>query len=162
MSIIKKLYIILGVISLLTVLSVDLVAAQASRPISLRKNSTQIGIASYYSSSFNGQLTSTGEVFSNKDLTAASNTLPLGTYVKVTNLKNHRWVVVRINDRMNKYNKRAVDLTHFAAKKLGMVNHGLARVKVEVIPPAFYEFYHIAPDELVAYGENKIAIPSGS
>lgn len=143
------------------VLSLQLANAQG-RSVSLQKHSTQVGMASYYSNSFNGQITSTGEVFSNQDLTAASNTLPLNTYVKVTNLRNHKWVVVRINDRMYKHNKRAVDLTRYAAKKLGMVSHGIARVKVEVIPPAFYEFYHIAPDELVAFGEAKDKGESGS
>lgn len=114
-------------------------------------NHIQTGIASYYSNSFNGQATSSGEIFSNANLTAASNTLPLGTYVKVTNVHNRRWVVVKINDRMNKNNKRTIDLTRFAAKKLGMLYRGISRVKVEVIPPEFYAFYHISPDELVAY-----------
>lgn len=148
-------------VGILMVLSLQLANAQG-RSVSLQKHSTQVGMASYYSNSFNGQITSTGEVFSNQDLTAASNTLPLNTYVKVTNLRNHKWVVVRINDRMYKHNKRAVDLTRYAAKKLGMVSHGIARVKVEVIPPAFYEFYHIAPDELVAFGEAKDKGESGS
>lgn|GEM_PF-511798 len=110
----------------------------------------QHGIASYYSNEFNGQPTSTGDIFSNKGMTAASNTLPLGTVVKVTNLRNHKWVLVRINDRMNKHNKRTIDLTRAAAKDLGMVYRGTARVKVEVIPEAFYAFFHVTPEELMA------------
>lgn len=136
--------------------------AQDIREISLEKYGMQVGIASFYSDNFNGQVTSAGEIFSNSGLTAASNTLPLGTYVKVTNLKNHKWVVVKINDRMHKRNKRAIDITRYAARKLGMVSRGIARVKVEAIPPEFYDFYHISPDDLVVYGERENITAAGS
>lgn len=162
MIIIKKLYISLFMMASVLVISRQVASAQAARSISLEDNSIQVGIASYYSNNFNGQLTSSGEIFSNKALTAASNTLPLGTFVKVTNLRNHHWVVVRINDRMNKHNKRAIDLTRFAAKKLHMVYRGIAKVKVEVIPPEFYAFYHITPDELVVSGRKVNEAESGS
>lgn len=135
------------------------VSAQSARSVSLVP--VEKGIASYYSSDFEGQLTSSGDIFSNKAMTAASNTLPLGTVVKVTNLRNRKWVLVRINDRMNKHNKRTIDLTRSAARSLGMVRRGTARVKVEAIPHAFYAFFHITPDEFMEAAEGK-APASGS
>lgn len=97
------------------------------------KTKVQYGIASYYSDKFVGKKTANGEIFSQKKLTAAHNSLPLGTYIKVTNLRNHKTVKVKINDRLHHRNKRLVDLSRAAAKKLGFINSGLTRVKVEVI-----------------------------
>jgi rare lipoprotein A len=97
------------------------------------KSRVQYGIASYYSNKFNGRKTANGEIFSQEKLTAAHNTLPLGTYVRVTNLRNKKSVVVKINDRLNARNKRLIDLTKLAAQKLGFVKSGLTRVKVEVL-----------------------------
>jgi len=96
------------------------------------------GIASYYSHKFEGRITSTGEIFGNKNLTGASNNLKLNTWVKVTNLKNGKFVIVRINDRMHprmKKKGRVIDLSRFAAKKLDFMEAGLAKVKLEVILP---------------------------
>lgn len=135
--------------------------AQGRRHISL-EHPVQHGIASYYSNYFNGRTTASGDIFTNKGLTAASNTLPLGTVVKVTNLKNHKWVLVRINDRMNKHNKRTIDLTMNAARELRMIHRGTARVKVEVIPSEFYAFYHVTPDGLIASGESGSPAEDGS
>jgi rare lipoprotein A len=144
----KKISLVCLSAMLLIAGSLTPVAGQQSRDV--RMQTVQHGIASYYSNQFNGQLTSTGDVFSNKGMTAASNTLPLGTVVKVTNLRNRKWVLVRINDRMNKHNTRTIDLTRAAARELGMVRKGTIRVKVEAIPPAFYAFFHITPEELMA------------
>jgi rare lipoprotein A len=91
------------------------------------------GIASYYHAKFNGRRTSSGEIFSNQQLSAASNVIPLGTIVKVTNLVNGKSVIVKINDRMNKRNKRLLDLSQLAAKRLAMIHQGLGHVLVEVI-----------------------------
>ena len=91
------------------------------------------GVASYYHDKFVGRQTSTGEIFSNDKYTAASNTLSLNTYVKVTNLENGKVLYVRINDRMNKSNKRLIDMASICAKKLGYHYDGLAKVKVEVV-----------------------------
>ncbi len=107
------------------------------------------GIASFYGSGFEGQLTSTGERFDSRELTAASNTLPLNTYVKVTNLRNGKWVLVRINDRMAIHNKRLIDLSKGAAKKLSMIGSGVARVLVQTLPQEFYIFFSVSPDELL-------------
>jgi rare lipoprotein A len=92
------------------------------------------GVASYYHDKFVGRPTSTGEMFSNEKFTAASNTLSLNTYVKVTNLANGKYLYVRINDRMAKNNKRLIDMASICAKKLDYHNKGLAKVKVEIVP----------------------------
>ena len=91
------------------------------------------GTASYYSNSFNGKKTANGEIYSHKKMTAACNVLPLGTWIKVTNLRNGKSVVVKTNDRLHTRMKRVVDLSRVAAEKLGYVNSGLTKVKVEVI-----------------------------
>jgi rare lipoprotein A len=103
------------------------------------KPKIQYGVASFYSDKFNGRKTSNGEIFSQKKLTAAHNSLPLGTYVRVTNLRNKRTVIVKINDRLHHRNKRVIDLSRAAATKLGYIKSGLTRVKIEVLgkkPPA--------------------------
>lgn len=94
---------------------------------------TLFGQASFYSPKFEGRRTANGETFSHKKLTAACNSLPLGTWVRVTNLKNNKSVIVKTNDRLHKKTKRLIDLTLGAAKKLGFVASGLTRVKVEVL-----------------------------
>ncbi|HMN31764.1 MAG TPA: septal ring lytic transglycosylase RlpA family protein [Chitinophagaceae bacterium] len=91
------------------------------------------GLASYYHSKFHGKKTATGEIFDNTILTAASNVFKLGTRVIVTNLSNGKKVEVLINDRMAKYNKRLIDLSHAAAKRLDMIKQGKAKVSVEII-----------------------------
>jgi rare lipoprotein A len=94
---------------------------------------TQVGIASFYANKFNGRRTANGEIFNQKNLTAASNTLPLNTWVQITNLHNKKTVIVKINDRMHHKNKRLIDLSHAAAHELGYTGWGIAKVKVEVI-----------------------------
>ena len=91
------------------------------------------GTASFYSNSFNGRKTANGEIYSHKKMTAACNVLPLGTWIKVTNLRNGKSVVVKTNDRLHTRMKRVVDLSREAADKLGYVKSGLTRVRVEVI-----------------------------
>jgi len=94
------------------------------------------GVASYYGKKFEGRKTATGETFTNKKYTAASNKLSLGTYVKVTNLENGNVVYVRINDRMAMSNKRLIDLASVAAEKLDFKDDGVAKVKVEKVSEA--------------------------
>lgn len=93
----------------------------------------QTGIASYYANKFEGRLTFTDEVFHQDSLTAASNTLPMHTWVRVTNLHNHLSVIVRINDKMHPRNRRLIDLSRAAAEKLGFAGRGLTRVRVDVL-----------------------------
>ncbi len=91
------------------------------------------GMASFYSNSFNGKKTANGEIYSQNKFTCACNVLPLGTWIKVTNLRNGHTVVVKTNDRLHPRMKRIVDLTRAAAVKLNFVSSGLTRVKVEVL-----------------------------
>jgi rare lipoprotein A len=100
-----------------------------------KKGVTRIlyGQASYYASKFEGRKTANGEIFRHSKMTAACNVLPLGTWIKVTNLKNGKWVVVKTNDRLHTKTRRLVDLTRTAAQKLGFIKNGLTRVKVEVL-----------------------------
>lgn len=93
----------------------------------------KIGTASYYDNKFEGRKTASGEVYTQKKLTAASNTLPLQSWVKVTNLSNKRSVIVRINDRMHPKNRRLIDLSRAAASKLSFIGKGLTKVKVEYL-----------------------------
>ena len=91
------------------------------------------GIASYYADKFHGRKTANGEVYDSKKLTAACNTLPLGTWIRVTNLSNNRSVIVKTNDRLHPRMTRIVDLSRAAAEKLGYIRKGLTKVKVEVL-----------------------------
>ena len=91
------------------------------------------GMASFYANKFNGRKTANGEIFSQNKLTCACNILPLGTWIKVTNLRNGKTIVVKTNDRLHPKMKRIIDLTKAAAVKLGYVSSGLTRVKVEVL-----------------------------
>jgi rare lipoprotein A len=91
------------------------------------------GQASFYHNKFNGRQTASGEIFSQDKMTCACNALPFGTWIKVTNLRNNKAVVVKVNDRLHPKMKRVTDLSRSAAKKLGYIGHGLARVKVEVL-----------------------------
>ncbi|MCQ9424590.1 septal ring lytic transglycosylase RlpA family protein [Pseudomonas sp. LJDD11] len=93
------------------------------------------GTASWYGTKFHGQNTANGEVYDLYGMSAAHKTLPLPTYVKVTNLDNNRTVVLRVNDRGPFYSDRIIDLSYAAAKKLGYAESGTARVKVEGIDP---------------------------
>jgi len=95
----------------------------------------QIGTASWYGSQFDGKETASGEAFNMYDLTAAHPTLPLGTRVKVTNLRNGRSVVVRINDRGPVVEGRIIDLSYSAAKALNMKARGLQRVRLDLVEP---------------------------
>lgn len=97
----------------------------------------QFGIASWYNNSFHGSKTASGEKYDKDDFTAAHRALPYGTIVKVTNIKNGRSVYVRINDRGPHKACRKIDMSYAAAKKIGMINDGIARVRLEVINDEF-------------------------
>ena len=93
------------------------------------------GTASWYGTKFHGQNTANGEVYDLYGMSAAHKTLPLPSYVRVTNLDNHKSVILRVNDRGPFYSDRIIDLSYAAAKKLGYAESGTARVKVEGIDP---------------------------
>ncbi len=109
--------------------------AQPSKQAVKKKSPPKIlyGTASYYHDKFNGRQTANGEIFSQKKMTAACNVLPMGTWIKVTNLRNGKSVVVKTNDRLHPRMKRVVDLSRTAAQKIGYIGYGLAKVKVEVL-----------------------------
>jgi rare lipoprotein A len=94
---------------------------------------SSIGYASFYADKFIGKKTSSGELFSQKKLTCAHNTLPFGTMIRVTNLANDSFVVVKVNDRLNHRNPRIVDLSKSAAKKLIFSGRGVLKVRVELV-----------------------------
>lgn len=93
------------------------------------------GIASWYGTKFHGRLTSSGEPYNMYAMTAANKTLPLPTFVRVTNLRNGRSVVVKVNDRGPFVRNRLIDLSYVAARKLGIVATGTAPVEVRAIDP---------------------------
>ena len=106
------------------------------------------GTASWYGTKFHGQHTANGEVYDLYGMSAAHKTLPLPTYVQVTNLDNQRKVIVRVNDRGPFYSDRIIDLSFAAAKKLGFADQGTARVRVEGIDPVAWQQQN-NPDYLV-------------
>jgi rare lipoprotein A len=123
-------------------ISISTVKAKAQTPavadtavVKKKKSNPKIiyGTASFYANKFNGRKTATGEIFSQQKMTAACNVLPLGTWIKVTNIRNGRSVVVKINDRLHPKMKRVVDLTRAAAQKLNYISSGLTKVKVDVL-----------------------------
>ena len=106
---------------------------KAKAPSSPKDIIIKYGTASFYAHKFNGRLTANGNTYNSLKYTAACNVLPLGIWVKVTNLKNDRSIIVYINDRLHPKNKRLIDLSKAAAEKLGYVSRGLTKVKVEVL-----------------------------
>ncbi|MEQ8824159.1 MAG: septal ring lytic transglycosylase RlpA family protein [Filomicrobium sp.] len=93
-------------------------------------NYNETGIASWYGSDFHGRLTANGEVYDMHRMTAAHPTLPLPSYVRVTNLENGRSAVLRVNDRGPFVHNRMIDLSRAAAKTLGFLQQGTAKVRV--------------------------------
>ncbi len=98
----------------------------------------EVGIASWYGTMFHARKTSSGEPYDMLGMTAAHKTLPLPTYVEVTNLANQRKIIVKVNDRGPFAPHRIIDLSYVAAKKLGMLGHGTTRVRVKAINPYTY------------------------
>lgn len=94
------------------------------------------GLASWYGKQFHGRKTSSGERYDMYAMTAAHKTLPLPSYVRVTNMENGRTAVVKVNDRGPFHGPRVIDLSYSAAKKLGVVQQGTAMVEVRAIDPA--------------------------
>jgi rare lipoprotein A len=102
----------------------------------LKAGPYQVGTASWYGVQFQGKQTASGEPFDMRDFTAAHPSLPLGTFVKVTNLKNGRAVVVRINDRGPVVEGRIIDVSYNAARALGFNERGLQKVRLDLNQPA--------------------------
>lgn len=97
------------------------------------KSYTKEGMASYYHFKFNGRRTASGDVYNSTQFTAAHKTLPINSYALVTNLHNNRKVIVRINDRGPFSDKRLIDLSHAAAKEIGLISRGMGHVRIEAL-----------------------------
>jgi rare lipoprotein A len=109
------------------------VAGKRYYPISSSTGFVQRGLASWYGGKFHGRLTSNGERYNMYGRTAAHKTLPFNTYVRVTNLRNGKKTLVRINDRGPFVQGRIIDLTYTSAHELAMVEDGVVPVKIEAL-----------------------------
>jgi len=116
------------------------------QPIKHAQGFRQRGIASWYGKDFHGRRTANGEIYNMYAMTAAHKTLPLGTYVKVRNLRNGKTVVVRVNDRGPFIRGRVIDLSYTSAQKIGLVGPGTAPVEVVALG---------TPKKMVAKGKKK-------
>ena len=112
-----------------------LTAVILSSLVSVLYAQTETGYASFYAKRFTGLKTASGERLNNDSLTCAHKTFPFGTYLKVTNLTNHKTVTVRVNDRGPFTRGRIIDLTLRAANELEIIGHGTSKVSVEVVYP---------------------------
>jgi rare lipoprotein A len=114
------------------------------KPVEPVPGATEQGIASWYGPGFHGRRTASGEIYDQFDLTAAHQTLPHGTRVRVVNLTNGRAVLVRINDRGPFVDDRIIDLSYAAARQLDMIGPGTVPVRLEVVGPQWSEPVQIA------------------
>ncbi|RMG38556.1 MAG: septal ring lytic transglycosylase RlpA family protein [Gammaproteobacteria bacterium] len=105
-------------------------------PLRTARGYVERGIASWYGTKFHGRNTASGEPYDMYAMTAAHRTLPLPSYVRVTNLENGRSTIVRVNDRGPFHPNRVIDLSYAAASKLGMLGKGTALVEVRAIDPS--------------------------
>jgi rare lipoprotein A len=137
------------ILTALTALLLGVGVATASDPVSDSRSSktkksaqnvkkikkTMVGEASWYGKAFHGRTTASGEEYDMFQLTAAHKSLPLGTYVKVTNLRNGKWAVLKVNDRGPYVGDRILDVSYGAAQVLNFRGRGVEKVKIEVIEP---------------------------
>lgn len=102
---------------------------------------SQTGVASWYGDQFHGKKTANGEIYNKGDMTAAHRTLPMPSLVRVTNLANNKFVIVRVNDRGPFAKNRIIDLSQRAAEILEYKNKGVTAVKVELLKEETREFH---------------------
>lgn len=114
----------------------------------------RLELASWYGPGFVGHATSDGEIYNPKELTAASKTLPIGSHVRVTNPENGCSVVVRVNDRGPYVRGRSLDLSRRAARRIGMIDQGVCRVRVRVVD--------VTSHDERAYGQTRAPATAGS
>lgn len=118
-----------------TIVNVEAIIAKKADSVKT-ETKYHYGIASFYSANLEGTETSTQEIFTHKKLTCASNRFKLNTWLRVTNIKNNKSIIVRVNDRMHPRmdaKGRVVDLSYLGAKKLDFIEDGITKVKVEVV-----------------------------
>ena len=106
-----------------------------SKAIETPSKPYQIGRASWYGKPFHGRTTANGETYNMFQFTAAHRQLRLGTWVKVTNLRNSKWVMVRVNDRGPVPQNRIIDLSYAVAQLLGFRERGIERVRLDIVQP---------------------------
>jgi rare lipoprotein A len=121
-------------------------SSKAVRPA--RHHWYQLGVASWYGKFFQGKTTASGQPYDENAMTCAHRSLPLGSLLRVTNLRNHKSVVVRVNDRGPVPENRVIDLSLAAAESLGFSQRGLAPVKVELIGSSTQVAELSVPDNL--------------
>jgi rare lipoprotein A len=126
-----------GLIALSPKSEAGLPASLTTLPLSVRQARMEIGVASWYGEECHGNPTASGEIFDMNGLTAAHRELPLGTKVKVTNLRNKRTIILRVNDRGPNFGKRIIDVSMVAAKLLGFLRAGLTPVEVISYPKGY-------------------------
>jgi len=102
-------------------------------PTSVKIGDIFRGVASWYGEYFHGKFTASGEKYNMYNYTAAHKTLPLNTLIKVINVKNRKTVTVRVNDRGPFVKKRHLDLSYAAARKLGIIDQGVSRIKIKIL-----------------------------
>jgi len=124
---------------------------KAASPAKTHHQPYQVGTASWYGEYFEGRATASGEPYKMHNLTAAHPTLPLGSWVRVTNLHNGRVVYVRINDRGPIIPGRIIDLSYGAAQVLRFENQGLQRVRLDLVSPRDTQLEQVAMLQSVAY-----------
>ncbi len=123
----KKVLAHIAIVSVLCAWNAGIVEAAEKKKHALE------GTACWYGKDFHGKRTANGERFDMNKLTAAHRTLPFGTMVEVTNLSNGKKVIVRINDRGPYTKGRIIDLSYAAAKEIGMIRSGTARVRLRIV-----------------------------
>jgi rare lipoprotein A len=116
------------------------------------KNYREVGIASWYGSKFHGRKTANGDIYDMYAMTAAHKTLPIPTYVRVTNLENQHSIIVRVNDRGPFHDERIIDLSYVAALKLGFAKQGTANVSIEAIDPTEYNSQQVSKGTYLQVG----------
>lgn len=120
----------------------------------------EVGTASWYGTKFHGRKTANGETYDMYGMSAAHKTLPIPSYVKVTNLDNQRSAIVRVNDRGPFHGDRIIDLSYAAAKKLGYAGPGTARVQVEAVDPGAYQANTVESPRLVSSEQTSAVFPA--
>lgn len=138
------------------------VDGQRYQPLRDHNGFRQQGIASWYGRKFHGRKTSNGEIYDMYALTAAHKTLPMGVFVKVTHLGNGRQLTVRINDRGPFVSGRIIDLSYAAAQKLGIVDAGTARVRLEALGYPQQQKGKVTYRSPVDYDKGSFAIQVGA
>lgn len=132
----------------------DRASTETQVPLTPRR--TQAGHASYYANRFHGRKTASGRIYRKEAYTAAHRTLPMGSWVKVTNTRNSKSVIVQVNDRGPYVRRRVIDLSRAAASDLGMLRSGTAPVRLEVLPAELAQAarLELADGARIVSGEN--------